>query len=79
MKATLQFDLEDSEDQMSHRRMLKATDMACVLFEIQNNLRKQCDIYTDGSIESEEILDTVFNKINDLMQKRNINLEEIIN
>ena len=32
MKAKLEFDLNDSEDKMSHMRCVKSTDMAIVFF-----------------------------------------------
>ena len=36
MKATLEFDLDDPQDAMRHRRLMKADDMCHVLWEIVN-------------------------------------------
>jgi hypothetical protein len=84
MIALLKFDLNDSDDKRAHARTLKATDMACVLFEIQNNLYREFSNKTPvGGIDYQEgyqyALNEVFTKISDLLEEANINLEELIN
>ncbi len=39
MKATIEFDLDDPSDRMSHMRCIKATDAYIVLFDISNKIR----------------------------------------
>ena len=70
MKAILKFDLEDAEDQMAHMRCIKSVDMAIVLFEVQNNLRR-------GFEESDQ-LEEFYQKFSDLMDDNNINLNDLI-
>ena len=68
MEAILKFNLDEADDAQSHRRCMKATDMALVLFEIHYNLRRRCD----------EDANKIFDGISELMEEHNINLEEII-
>jgi hypothetical protein len=37
MKAILEFNLDDPDDAMAHRRCIESTKMAIALFEIMNN------------------------------------------
>ena len=69
MKASLIFDLDDSEDRMAHLRCVKSTDMANVLFEVVYNLRKRCE--NDDK--------NVFDAIYELMEDYGINIDELIN
>ena len=81
MKAQLQFDLADPNDVISHKRCIKALDMACVLFEIQSNLKRNLEHRyeaADTSLDEFDVLDEVFMEIGKLMEENNINLEEII-
>ena len=72
MKAILKFDLTDPDDRQQHKLCLKAPDMASVLFKINHNLRNQCEqAIEDG--ETDNTLDIVFGKINDLMEEHYIN------
>jgi len=68
MEAILKFNLDEPDDRMAHFRCVKATDMAIVLFEIQHNLRRKCEDSTDK----------IFEKINELIEDHNINLDELI-
>lgn len=77
--AQLTFDLNDHDDRMAHLRCVKSTDMAIVLFELSNNLKKSCEVELERLPNDKyEILDMVFEKISDLLHENNINLEEII-
>jgi len=41
MKAILEFDLNEMDDSMAHKRCAKATDMAIALWEIAYNTKKR--------------------------------------
>jgi hypothetical protein len=69
MKAILEFDLNDQEQYTEHIRCVKSLDMACALFQIQVNLKKSCE---DGDI------DTVFEKINDIIEGYDLNTNALI-
>ena len=81
MKAVLKFDLDDPNDIISHKRCVKSLDMACVLFEIQSNLKRSLEHRyeaADTSLDYFFVLYEVFMEIGKLMEEHNINLEEII-
>lgn len=70
MKAKLIFDLSDVDDKLEYARMLKATDMACVLFDLKNFLRGISK--SDNEIPKDIIIADVYNIINE------IDLDEIL-
>jgi len=91
MKAILEFDLDNPDEEMAHKRACKALDMACVLFEIEHNLKKKCEYKVEENrretgetlqvpmLNPSDGIDLVFNEIRNLFEENNINLEEIIN
>lgn len=68
-KAVLEFDLKDPKELIEYTRCNKSLDMACALFQIQVNLKKSCE---DGDI------DTVFEKINDIFNDYNLNIDTLL-
>jgi len=81
MKAVLEFDLDNPDDVLSHKRCMKALDMACILFEIQHNLKKKLTHKFESQPTSWDVFDGVdetFRYINNLFEEYDINLEEII-
>ena len=77
MEATLSFNLGDPDDKMAHMRCVKATDMAIVLFEIQNNIHRGL-IDKDDESYNNGVNDTL-QRIYSLMEEYNINIDELIN
>lgn len=67
MKAKLIFDLNDFDDIRAYNRANKSQDMAIVLFEISNNIKRRS-----------KNLDDVFERIAELMEDNNIDLNELI-
>jgi hypothetical protein len=78
MKATLEFDLNEPEDRTEHLRCVKALDMACVLFEIQRNVRKRMTT-PDTPEEYEEGVEDTLNFINELIEEHGIIIDDLIN
>ena len=85
MKAILEFSLDNHDSKMAHLRAIKSLDMACVLFELTHNLKDKLESHIDNTEEiqdrqmsSMEVLDVVFEEINQLMQIHNVNLDELI-
>jgi len=77
MKAILEFNLDDNDDQMAHLRAIKATDMAVVLWEMDEYLRGQIKhgLIDDNAHKALSITrDTLYC----LMSNHNINLDELI-
>jgi len=78
MKAKLKFDLNDFDDRMAHMRCVKATDMASILFEMTTNARKRITMGYDGTDEYYRGVDAVFEKLRELMEEHNIDIDELI-
>jgi len=85
MKAILEFDLNDPDDRMSHLRCVKSLEMALALWEIRMNLRK----YSERTAEAKEFtneesdvfngIDIVLERIHEIFEENNIDVEELIN
>lgn len=76
MKATLQFDLEDPDDRVSHLRCVKSLDLAHSIYSITSFLRQRLKIET-LSIKERKLYENVRNEFNNILVDNNINLEEI--
>lgn len=81
MKAILEFDLNDPDDNMAHKRCVKSLDMALALWEIQTNLRKRCENMVEHSKEESkfEALEIIFQELREIFDDNNINTDELIN
>lgn len=79
-KATLTFDLNDPDDFEQATRCMKSLDMACVLFEIESNLKKRIQYKLDANpqINANGCLQLVFEEIAYIFEEHNINVEELI-
>lgn len=79
-KAILEYDLNDSDDEMAHLRAIKSLDMALVLWELTYNTKKSIH----NQIEFQEIkdpyeaVDKVFEKLWEEMNERGINLDQLV-
>jgi hypothetical protein len=81
MKAKLEFDLNDSEDKMSHMRCVKSTDMAIVLFELTHNLKKRLERRFESQqkeLDEFDVIDETFMEIRNLLDSHGINISELI-
>lgn len=81
MKATLEFDLDNPDDRMAHMRAVKSLDMAVVLFELQNNLKKKCEYIAQAQEADSDIHDgvyLVFQQISELMYENGIIIDDLI-
>ena len=83
MKAILEFNLDEAEDQMSHLRATKSTDLALVIWEIQNNMKYVIESSLDddgGSVDKQyELLDKVQEFINTTLEEHGIIIDDLIN
>jgi len=80
MKAALEFDLNDKDERMAHMRAIKSLDMACVLFEITHNMKKECErMVEDKDMSVYDAIDIVFSKIHESLEDNNIKVDELIN
>jgi len=77
--ATLNFDLNDPDDNMAFMRCAKSTDMALALWEFANNTKKsfQRDLKEDDD-KSYELLDKVYERFWEILNDRGIKLDDLI-
>lgn len=78
-KATLEFNLNETDDIKAHLRAVKSLDMSIALWEIIHNTKKKIE----WSLENEELdqydtLELVFDKIHEILKEHNIDLDELM-
>jgi hypothetical protein len=79
-KATLEFDLNDSDDMIAHLRAVKSLDMAMALWEIVHNTKKGLEwSMEDKEIDKYDALELVYKKIHEILDDHNISTDELIN
>jgi cell fate (sporulation/competence/biofilm development) regulator YmcA (YheA/YmcA/DUF963 family) len=79
-KATLEYDLSDSDDIMAHKRAVKSLDMAMALWDIVHNTKKGLEWSMEGKeIDKYDALELVYEKIHEILDDHNINTDELIN
>lgn len=73
MKAILEFDLDNADDMMNHRRCVKATEMACFIWQLKHNFwRKWKHDDTDFN------LDNYKDALDELMQEYHIDIDDLL-
>jgi len=78
-KATLTFDLSDSNDRVEFNRITKARDMASLLWEIEMNGYRKFTKYNERQEEAyQEGIEEVFEYIRALMTHHEIDVEQLI-
>ena len=73
MKAILEFNLTDPDDNVAHLRCIKSTDMAIALWQIRM-LRKELEWMEDNKQLNTE---NVMSKIFDILDDHNVNTDEL--
>lgn len=76
MKAILEFNLDEPEDQMAHERTMKSNYMAIVLWEVEYNLKKEVE-YSKESGDSRDELTIFYNLFNELLEEWDINIDRL--
>jgi hypothetical protein len=78
MKAVLEFDLDNRDDDLAHKRCVKALDMALLLFDFIN-AKKQIEYQLDEkAIDRYKTLDLVYKKFFDLCEEYVINIDSLV-
>jgi hypothetical protein len=77
--AKLEYNLDDNDDQMAHLRAVKSLDLVMVLWDMDGYLRAETK-YAPDSINPEvyDTLQSVRDKLHEIMSKYSINLDELI-
>ena len=80
MRAQLIFNLDNYDDEMAHKRCVKATEMALVLWELVHNSKRKLEWKMESdSINRYDALDMVFERISELLEEHDINVDKLIN
>lgn len=83
-KAILEFDLNDYDDKMAHKRAVKSTDLALALWEIEMNLRKRLEReleakeFKNEDVEVYDVIDMCMENIINTIRDHNIDIEDLI-
>jgi hypothetical protein len=78
-KANLTFDLDDRDDRMEFERMMKAKDMALMLWELDMNGYRKFTKYNDRQEGAyQEGIEEVFEYIRELLKEHQIDVEQLI-
>ena len=85
MKATLDFDLNDPDDRMDHKRCVKALDMALVLWEFYHNSKKSLEYKVEGIMTDKDeefspfdAINVVYEHFRELLNEYDINIDKLI-
>lgn len=78
-KAVLKFDLTDFDDRQEFERVIKATDMASVIWEYLRNSRKEIErkFESNEGFDSYDGIEACFEKFGEILEKNNINIDEL--
>jgi hypothetical protein len=78
-KAKLKFDLSDPDDLSSFKRMVRADDMASVIWEFVHNSRKKIETEFENSsnVDIYDGIERCFENFAKLLETKNINIDEI--
>jgi len=80
MDAKLTFNRNDFDEELAFKRAVKACDMAGLLWEIRNNLKKNCERIIeskDEEVSGLTALDIVFDELSDLYYEFDVNIDEL--
>jgi hypothetical protein len=79
-KAILEYDLNDIDDIMAHKRATKSLDMAMALWDITHNTKKSLEWSMEGKeMDKYDALEMVFDKLHEILNEHNIRLDDLIN
>lgn len=77
MKATLEFNLDDYHDKLAHKRAISADSAYLALHRICEEIFRPQLKYADLSDNQYEILDKTYEKVRDVLEDLNLNLNDL--
>ena len=84
MKAILEFNLDDLDDQYAHRTCVASLEMALFIWELLNNTKRNLSRKIDQAIEEDknitphDSLDLVYDELRDLLSEHNIDINTLV-
>jgi hypothetical protein len=78
-KAKLEYDLNEPDDVMAHKRAVKSLDLTLALWTITHNTKKSLEWSMEGKeMDKYDALELVYERIYEIMSEHNINLDDLI-
>ena len=77
MKTRITFNSETEGDDYKLKQCIKASDMAVILWEMNTNVKRSLLKHTEVSQEYELGVNSVFDRLYDLLEAYNINTDEL--
>lgn len=78
-KAKLEYDLNEPDDIMAHKRAVKSLDLALALWTITHNTKKSLEWSMEGKeMDKYDTLELVYEKIHEIISEYHINLDDLI-
>jgi hypothetical protein len=77
MKAILEFDLNELDDKLAHKRAVSSTDAYLVILGLQGYLRSRLK-YEEIPEEAVEALDLVRTKLYELLSEYNVDMDDLL-
>lgn len=76
--AQITYNLEEMDDLLEFKQCIAAPKMASALFELVLNTKKKIVFELDGKdLDKYETLDLVFERINQILDEHNVNVENL--
>lgn len=79
MKAILEFNMDEFEDVVAHKRAIKSLDVLLVLYDFDQHLRSELKYNENLSEQEYEKLDKLRDKLYEIMNERSVSLDELLN
>jgi hypothetical protein len=71
--------LNEPDDITAHKRAAKSLDLALAIWDITHNTKKGLEWSMEGKeLDKYDALEMVFDKIHDILNEHNINIDELI-
>ena len=78
-KAIIEYDLNDRDDVMAHKRAIKSLDMSMAIFQLLFNTKKKLSFkLEEKNYKDYEVLSMVFDEIHEIMSEYNIEIDDLI-
>lgn len=77
-KGILEFDLNEPDDIIAHKRAVIATDLALALWQFGYNTKKGYEWKMDSYKSKEDLLDAIYDEFWEILKEHDINLDNLI-
>ena len=78
-KAIIEYNLNDTDDAYAHKRAIKSLDLVLALWEITHNTKKSIEWSMENKeLDKYDALEMVYEKINEIIDEHNIDLDDLI-